>query len=177
MPIALTAAVRALVDALSLAPHPEGGYFREVHRASEILPREVLAGLRTGHDGPRSLLTSILYLLPAGEVSRLHRVRSQELWSFHTGDALELFTLTAQGEGRWTRLGPRPGEGDALQHVVAPGVWQGARVAEGGSHALVGCVVVPGFDFADFEMADAAALVRAFPRHEDAIRALTLPRG
>lgn len=162
--------MRALIDALALAPHPEGGFYREVYRAPEKLARE---SLPPRYDGPRRTATSILYLLEAPGVSRLHRVRSDEVWCFHTGDALELFTLDAAGRGSWTRLGPNPSAGDVFQHVVPHGVWQGARLAAGGTFALAGCLVAPGFDFADFEIADALALVRAFPDHAAAIRALT----
>jgi hypothetical protein len=43
------------------------------------------------------------------------------------------------------------GAGDALQIVVPAGHWQMAEPA-GDADVLAGCVVAPGFDFADFEL-------------------------
>ena len=63
--------------------------------------------------------------------------------------------------------------GQRPQVVVPRGVWQGARLVAGGTFALLGTTVAPGFDFADFEPGDRAALTAAWPGHADRIRALT----
>jgi hypothetical protein len=144
--------VRALIDRLELIAHPEGGWYREVWRSPLVLPRDALP---TGYPGDRRVMTSIYYLLPVGVRSRLHRVRSEELWLHHQGDDLLLEISETQDMAADTALAVRlgQGEGAALQAVVPPGHWQSAAPAGGEfGYALVGCVVAPGFEFEDFEM-------------------------
>lgn len=126
----------AMIAALGLAPHPEGGWYRETWRA-DAAPGERAAG------------TSILFLLEAGQSSHWHRVDASEIWLFQAGTPLTLRTF--DGSHTAIRLGPDPVSGEAPQHVVAANVWQAATAGDG--WALVACVVVPGFDFAGFEMA------------------------
>lgn len=138
-------------DVLDLAPHPEGGWFRRTWRSGhEFLP--------DGYPGARPAATGILYLLDAGEESRWHRVRSDELWLWHRGRPLELLLggdgATPAAEPQVTVLGPDIAGGQAVQALVPAGSWQSARPAgdEHDGHVLVSCVVSPGFDFADFEL-------------------------
>jgi len=119
--------------ALGLAPHPEGGAFREVWR--DVPP-----------GGGRGVGTSILFLLAAGERSHWHRVDAAEIWVWQGGAALLLGIGT-----EWVRPGPDLGAGEVLQAVVPAGAWQAAESA--GAWSLVGCVVAPAFEFAGFEMA------------------------
>lgn len=134
---------RQLVSDLQLAPHPEGGYFREIHRAS--LPVQPSDGRST-----RSALTVIYFVLTASDVSRWHRVASDEAWHFHEGDGLELFVCDPDFSIVATnRLGPF-GAGAEPVRVVPAGHWQAARCT--GEYALVSCAVGPGFEFTDFEM-------------------------
>jgi predicted cupin superfamily sugar epimerase len=111
-------------------------------------------------------LTTIDFLLPAGAVSRWHRVRSDEVWSFHEGAPLELWRVSPEHPRlECLRLGPRA-PGQAPVHVVPANEWQAARST--GAYTLVNCTVGPGFDFADFELlADQsdreAALCRDLP--------------
>jgi predicted cupin superfamily sugar epimerase len=155
-----------LIERLRLAPHPEGGYFRETYRAAESVGATALPRRFTGE---RSISTAIYFLLEAGQCSHLHRIRSDEVWHFYAGDPLDVMEIDGAGELKVTRIGT----GGVYQHVVPAGVWFGAAPAEGGRFALVGCTVAPGFDFADFELADRAALLREYPRHQDWIRRLT----
>jgi len=139
----LESKVASLIDRLQLEAHPEGGYYREIFRSgSTVDPSD-------GREA-RSALTSIYFLLVDGEVSRWHRLRSDEAWHFIEGSPVELFRL--DGElGRLERhvLGSAA---DALEPVatVPAGAWQAARTT--GSYTLVGCTVGPGFDFADFRL-------------------------
>ena len=155
-----------LVQRLGLQPHPEGGWFRETYRASETL-----TALPRRFDGARSVSTAIYFLLEVGQCSHLHRIRSDEVWHFYAGDPLIVVEIDPEGGLRTTRLGG--GEGAVYQHVVPAGAWFGATLAEGGRFTLVGCTVAPGFDFADFELADRAALLAEYPAHQDWIRRLT----
>ena len=167
--------VSELIDRLQLTPHPEGGYFRETYRAPESVGGSALPRRFTGE---RSISTAIYFLLEAGQCSHLHRIRSDEVWHFYAGDPLDVVEIDATGGLKATRLGGDLGAGAVYQHVVPAGVWFGAAPAEGGRFAphgftLVGCTVAPGFDFADFELADREALLREYPRHQDWIRRLT----
>ena len=135
------AAVRA---ALGLAPHPEGGSFREIWRDVPADP------------SARGAATSILFLLERGEESAPHRVDATEFWLWHAGGPLALRI----GEGETpVRLGPDAAAGEVLQGVVPAGVWQSARPL--GRWTLVSCVVAPAFRFAGFELARTSSPVRS----------------
>lgn len=154
-----------IVASLGLAPHPEGGFFREMHRGSLQL-----SGLP--HGAPRAAHTAIYFLLPAGAFSAWHRVASDEVWHHYDGDPLELHTIDHGGVHVVTLLGRDLAAGQRPQHVVAAGVWQ-AAVPRGARFALCGCTVAPGFDFADFSMPPRAELLAAFPQHADVVTRLT----
>jgi uncharacterized protein len=127
----------AVARLLDLAPHPEGGFYRETFRD----PR--------GVEG-RSFGTAIYYLLPAGQVSAWHRVDAAEIWHWHAGAPLEL--SLHDGAGRTVlRLGADLAAGERPQGIVPAGVWQSAKSL--GGWTLVGCTVSPGFEFAHFELA------------------------
>ena len=150
----------------ALVPHPAGGFSRQTYRATD----PVAAGhLPARFGGERSLSTAIYFLLPAEEVSALHRIKSDEVWHFYAGASLDLFVIDAAGGLTTTRLGP---EGP-FQALVPAGAWYGAALSEGAGWALVGGTVAPGFDFADFELGERAELLRAFPQHRALIERLT----
>lgn len=132
----------SLIESLRLAPHPEGGWYRQTW-VSEV---EDGAGRPSG--------TAILFLLAAGERSRWHRIDAVEIWHFHAGAPLLLsLAQTAAGPARTLRLGPDPLAGDLAQAIVPKGHWQAA--ASTGDWSLVGCTVSPGFRFDGFELAPA----------------------
>jgi uncharacterized protein len=137
-----------LAELLDLEPHPEGGWYRQTWRSTVSLSPP-------GYDGMRATATAIYFLLNAGEASRWHRVASDELWLWHTGGPL---TLTLGGSGATPSdpvdqvLGPSVATGERPQLVVPAGAWQSAAPA-GVEPVLVTCVVSPGFEFADFELA------------------------
>lgn len=127
-------------EALDLQPHPEGGWYRQTWVSPEAV------ALPDGRVRPTATL--IYFLLPAGESSAWHRVASDELWLAHEGAV----TLELGGTGS----GPVAGEtlvvdADTPQALVPAGTWQRTRPAQ--ADALVSCLVSPGFDFDDFEMA------------------------
>ena len=122
-----------LIDRLALAPHPEGGWYRQVFKSEERVTRHA--------DGAeRSAVTTIYFLLVEGTFSERHRVQSDEVWHFYEGDPLELFI-----DDERVIL-----DADHRVHVVPARAWQSARPR--GAYALVGCTVGPGFEFDDFEM-------------------------
>lgn len=160
---------RAVIERLSLAPHPEGGFFRETFRA----PFTVQTGT-----GERAASTAIYFLLPAGTFSALHRVRSDEVWHHYDGDPVAIHLLReapdpdAPPEHAVRTLGRNHARGEEPQIVVPAGVWQ-AAVPAGDRYALCGCTVAPGFDFADFEMPPRAELASRMPALREVIESLS----
>jgi predicted cupin superfamily sugar epimerase len=132
----VTPRARQLVDLLGLAPHPEGGFYREVHR-SPTSP------------GARAAGTAIYFLLASGQASRWHRVDAEEAWHHYVGGPLELLWLDGDRLERRV-LGPADVEGARPLAVVPAHAWQAARPL--GDYALVGCTVSPGFEFAGFRL-------------------------
>ena len=130
---------------LRLQPHPEGGHYAEVYRSDLEVNVQ-------GFDGPRNICTSIFFLLESGDISALHRIKSDELWYHHDGGILEIVEIDEAGNEIITRLGKPIHDGCKLQHVVKAGRWFGARPSAGSVFCLVGCQVSPGFDFRDFEL-------------------------
>jgi uncharacterized protein len=158
------------IKTLRLIPHPEGGFFRETYRAAETIPTSALP---RRYAGRRSFSTAILFLLRSGKVSRLHRLKSDELWHFHAGSRLTIHVISPTGHYTAVRLGRDPEHGEGLQALVKAGHWFGATVDRPSSYALIGCTVAPGFDFADFELADRGMLTARYPRHRGIIARLT----
>jgi predicted cupin superfamily sugar epimerase len=127
-----------IIEHLQLAPHPEGGSYRETWRA----PTEA---------NERAAGSAIYFLLRRGEVSRWHRVDAPEVWHHYEGAPLELTVSTDGATEQVTVLGPDLAAGQRPQFVVPAGAWQSARSL--GEHTLVGCTVSPAFEFAGFELA------------------------
>jgi uncharacterized protein len=164
----VTVEARAIIEALGLDPHPEGGYYRETFRASlELTTLPYIAP-----PASRSASTAIYFLLPAGSFSAFHRIKSDEVWHHYEGAALELHIIDERGMHRIIRLGSDILHGERPQAVVPAGMLQAARPS-GDGHVLVGCTVAPGFDFADFEMPGRTELTREFPQHAKIISELT----
>lgn len=150
------------VNSLALASHPEGGWFRETWRA----PSSVID---VGRGVERSAGTSIVYALLEGEFSSFHRIASDEVWLHHAGAPMRVHVLDSLGYHSLV-IGSVDA-GYTPQAVVRAGAWFAAEPVDGAS--LVGCVVAPGFDFADFEIAERAALIEVFPQHRALIERFT----
>jgi uncharacterized protein len=150
-----------LIAELLLIPHPEGGFYREIHRS------EALVHPADGR-GPRAALSAIYFLLPGDGVSRWHRVLSDEIWHFYEGAPLELWIASPDGlQARQHRLGPLDGAQQPMLTVPA-GWWQAARSV--GAYTLVGCTVGPGFEFNDFALAsEQPSAVAALQSHHPAL--------
>ena len=133
---------------LKLSPHPEGGWFRETWR-SELMMNQ--GALPDQYGGPRSAGTAILFLLMPGEQSVWHTVRSAELWFFHRGSTVLLDVGREPSSATTYVMGADISNAEHPQLLVPPGYWQRARSGDG-EPTLVSCVVVPGFEFADFTM-------------------------
>jgi predicted cupin superfamily sugar epimerase len=127
-----------IIRLLDLAPHPEGGHFRETFRD------------RSAANGGRAASTAIYFLLRRGERARWHCVDAAEVWHWYAGSPL---ILSVSGEGgRLThRLGSDLAAGERPQAVVPAHAWQQAESL--GAFTLAGCTVAPGFEFSGFELA------------------------
>ena len=159
-----------LIALLDLKPHPEGGYYKETYRSSETISEEALP---SRYKGRRCFGTAIYYLLTAQTFSAMHRVRSDEIFHFYSGDPVEMLQLWPDGSGRVAILGSDVLNGMQPQVVVDRGVWQGARLLKGGKFALLGTTVSPGFEFADYESGRRKELVKSYPQFRELVIALT----
>ncbi len=155
---------------LDLLPHPEGGFFKETYRSADSVTQ---AGLPDRFDADRSASTGIYFMLRSTDFSHLHRIKSDEMWHFYAGTALTVHMIDDAGNYSAYNIGPDAENGATFQAVVPANVWFGATVDVADSYALVGCTVAPGFDFADFEMADRATLIAQFPQHAEIITRIT----
>ena len=159
------------IEKYNLLPHPEGGYYAETYRSAEGISKDALP---ERFEGNRSFSTGIYFLLQKENISAFHRIKSDEMWHFYAGDPLEVFVIYPEtGKLEIIKLGSDPDRGETFQAVVPAGTWFGSRPAAGSQYCLVGCTVSPGFDFADFEMANRNELIKIYPHHEALITGLT----
>jgi predicted cupin superfamily sugar epimerase len=156
------------VQKLELIKHPEGGYFREIYRAAEMIyidpPSKKIR---------RNYSTSIYFLLNGSQVSKFHKLKSDELWHFYDGDSIIIHIINENGELSQQYLGRNFEQGEAFQTVIGKNNWFAAEVKDKRSFALVGCTVSPGFDFSDFEFGKRNELVNKYPKLEDLIKRFT----
>ncbi len=154
-----------LIALYGLQPHPEGGYFSETYRSEG---KAVYPGL-----GPRNFSTAIYFLLQAGDRSRLHRLKADELWHFHLGGPLAVAQIFPDGRVENTILGSDLKAGQRLRHAVPAGCWFGSYPCEGTEFSFVTCTVAPGFEFPDFELGTRLELLERFPGAAELIKKLT----
>jgi len=155
-----------LIKQHGLLRHPEGGFYKEVHRAESRV--RIVGG---AYD--RSAYTSIFYLLSGDDFSAWHRIRSDETWFFHSGCDLAIYSFSKTGQLQKQRLGTDSG---CVQYTIAAGTWFAAQPEAYTSFSFVSCVVAPGFEFEDFELASRQYLLDQFghcAEHREKIEALT----
>ncbi|HEX7847137.1 MAG TPA: cupin domain-containing protein [Chitinophagaceae bacterium] len=162
---------RQLIQRFYLQPHPEGGWYKEVYRSREFISSKALPAR---YSGDRNFCTFIYFLLEQGEFSAFHLIKSDECWHFYAGDPMQVYILENDGELTVIELGNDIEKGQVFQYVVPANHWFASRPSPGSSFSFVGCTVAPGFEFADFELADATNLSKQFPKHAGLIRQLCL---
>jgi predicted cupin superfamily sugar epimerase len=161
--------VDALIKQLGLEPHPERGYYCETYRSSDEVQSQ-----RPG--GSRAASTAIYFLVTANEPTTfLHRLVSDEIFHLYDGGPLEIVRLFEDGRWDVAVLGMNLDAGERPQIVVPAGTWFGTELRAGASHCLVGCTVAPGFDFADFELAQGPELEARYPAAAQRIRTMSRP--
>jgi uncharacterized protein len=158
------------IKKLQLTPHIEGGAFREVYRSPLSVPAPSLPIL---FQGDRSICTAIYFLLQQGQFSAFHRIASDEIWHFYSGDPLLIHEIGHNGSVITHSLGSNPEAGQKFFTVIKAGSWFASIPANGSEYSLMGCTVAPGFDFADFELAERTTLSDRYPEHAKLIHALT----
>src|SRR6476646_4194340 len=157
-----------LIETLGLLPHPERGHYVETYRAP-------LAVDAASHGGARAASTAIYFLVTRAQpTTYLHRLKSDEVFHLYEGGPLEVLLLAPTG-GEVRRLGLDIAAGARPQLVIPAGTWFAVELAAGSSHCLFGCTVAPGFDFADFELAEGPELAARHPAHAARIARLTRP--
>lgn len=157
-----------VIQHLQLQPHPEGGFFKETYRSAGRIPSQSIPKF----NGGRHYSTAIYFLLQKGDFSAFHRIKSDECWHFYEGGTLLIHVIDDQGNYSCIHLGRNIHEGEIFQFVVPADSWFASEPAPETEFSLVGCTVSPGFDFADFEMANAKDLSKEYPQHRSLIRRL-----
>ena len=161
-----------IIEKLALEPHPEGGFFREIHRSDhQVTPHHVRYNGEQRQAG-----TLIYYLLQEENYSAWHRIKSDETWHFHKGSAIHLHIIDPEYNFKTIVLGdPFVTAGAAFHAVAEAGVWFAAELVDKASFGLVSCSVYPSFEFKDFELASETVinvLIERYPKHEKLIRKL-----
>ena len=158
------------VQKLSLLKHPEGGYYRETYRGSDLINQDQSL---SRYGGARNTSTAIYYLLIDQDFSAFHKLQSDEIFHFYSGSALDVHIISDLGEYSYYKVGNNPDNNEILQLVIPHGNWFASCVSQPDSYSLIGCTVSPGFDFADFTLANQEDLINLYPQHKKIIRQFT----
>jgi predicted cupin superfamily sugar epimerase len=155
--------LNSLIDQLQLVPHPEGGYYREIHRSNELVC--LVDGLES-----KSAYTSIYYLLSGGDFSSWHRIKSDETWFFHSGCDVVIYYLDENKSMNNIQLGH---DSKAYQATIFSNTWFAAKPATEDSFCLGSCVVARGFEFREFELGKREELIKEFGVTTESKRLIT----
>ncbi len=158
------------IDKLKLITHPEGGYYREIYRSGEFIDIE---GLPDRYKNKRVFSTSIYFLIEGRQVSKFHKLKSDETWHFYDGGSIKIYILDENKTLNQVILGKELSEENLFQFTIKKNNWFAAELTESDSFALIGCSVSPGFDFEDFELAERNSLIKNYPEYEIIIKKFT----
>lgn len=158
--------VDSIIKYYNLLPHPEGGYYNESYKADTIYS----INFEDGKNYQRSSSTAIYYLLTNKDISVFHRIKSDEIWHFYSGNTLIIYEIDKNGRLIEHKLGKNLEKNESFQIVIKAGNWFAAGLEDKKGYCLSGCTVSPGFEFADFEMAKKEELLKEYPRHSEIIK-------
>jgi len=159
------------IEHLNMKPHPEGGYFVETYRSEYKIEKSVLPNQ---FDGSRNIASSIFYLMKGEGFSAFHRMKSDENWYFHDGSPIVIYYFTSDGNMVTSILGLNPHQGHIPNITVPAETWFAAEVLDKNSFGLASCVVTPGFEFKDFELARQEDLLLEYPQNRELIKRLCI---
>jgi len=159
-----------IIAKFDLIPHPEGGFYKETYRSVGQISS---SALDDHYSGSRNFATSIYFLLTSEAFSAFHKIKQDEIWHFYEGNSICIHSISPSGIYSKVVLGMAIKEGEVPQYVVPGGHWFAAEVLGNGNFGFVGCTVSPGFDFADFELANGSDLMQLFPAHQLLIKQFT----
>lgn len=146
--------IKQIIENLQLAPHPEGGWYRQV--------------FGNDADGKKQAST-IYYMLNGGNFSAFHRLHGMtEIWYHHAGTQLDIHVIGLDGKLTTHHLSA----GGEMQIVITPGQWFAAEIPSRQGFCLVGCAVAPAFEFENFELGKKEELLEKFPQHKEVIERL-----
>jgi len=148
------------IDKLGLEAHIEGGYFKQSYLSEDKIKEN------------KKLYSSIYFLLKTGEVSNFHRLKSDELWYYHDGEALTIYIIDEKGNLIEKKLGLNIDKGEVPQVLVKKGSIFGSAMNNEG-FSLVGCMVAPAFTYEEFELFKRRELLELYPEYKDIIIKLT----
>ena len=167
--------VEGIIELLGLEPlDQEGGYFRQTWRSVPRIPNEIPGSACTASEHAAG--SAIYFLITRDQISAMHRLKADEIWLHHLGDPLEMLMLHSGGGGELACIGPDLLQDQHPQHLCPSNSWQGAKIAPGQDrfgYALGGCIMVPGFEWSDFELGDRKTLTRQYPEFAQSISDLT----
>lgn len=158
------------IKKFNLLPHLEGGFYRETYRSDIVISG---ASLPVEFQDSRNASTAILFLLQNNDFSAFHRIASDELWHYHSGKGAIIYSINTNGMLTTYRLSADDHAESQFQVVIPANNWFAAELIDPDDYILTGCTVAPGFDFADFELADREQLINQFPQHKHVITRLT----
>ncbi len=154
-----------IIEELNLVKHPEGGFYKETYRSKE--------SIKTADNKIRSTGTAIYYLLKGADKSHFHKINSDEIWLLHSGEPLEIYMITNNGEIKIKILGNNLNLNEEPQVLIPANTWFAAKIKNDIGYAFVSCVVTPGFDFEDFILGNTSELLKMYPALEIEINAFT----
>jgi predicted cupin superfamily sugar epimerase len=162
--------INSIIQKFNLQTHPEGGYYAEIFK-SDI-------AVKTDDDRFKGELrkagTSIYYLLSGNDFSAFHLLKADEIWNFYEGSPIKIHMINEAGKLTTFLLGnPLINPQATFQVIIPAGNWFSAEVLDKTSFSFVGCIVFPGFEFKDFNMANREKLLAKYPMHSEIIYAFT----
>jgi predicted cupin superfamily sugar epimerase len=158
-----------LIKQFDLQQHPEGGWYRQTYKSTELISASTLP---KRFIGDRAFSTAIYFLVEKGNFSAFHKIKSDECWHFYAGDPLNVYIIDQKGDLKVITLGNELNNEQTFQYIVPANCWFASRPAPGSEYCFVGCTVAPGFEFEDFELANKEALSAMYPQHANIISEL-----
>ena len=161
--------INQLIQQYNLQRHPEGGWYKQTYKSNEQIAADALP---ERFNASRAFSTAIYFLLEHGDFSAFHRIKSDECWHFYSGDPLFVYIIEQNGELKVISLGNDFVKEQSFQYVVPANCWFASQPAPKSEYCFVGCTVSPGFEFEDFDVANATELSAIYPKHKKIIEQL-----